>query len=75
MCLGLPGQVVEVRPGSDLASVDVVGVTREINVGLLDEPPVPGEYLLIHSGFALERMTEDEWRDALATLRQIGAEG
>jgi hydrogenase expression/formation protein HypC len=65
MCLGLPGRVVEILPGSDVARVEVAGVLREINIGLLDGPFVPGDYILIHSGFALERMSEAEARDAL----------
>jgi hydrogenase expression/formation protein HypC len=59
MCLGLPGRIVEIQPGGDVARVDVAGVLREINIALLDGPFVPGDYLLIHSGFALERMSPD----------------
>jgi hydrogenase expression/formation protein HypC len=65
MCLGIPGRIVEITPGSDLARVDVAGVVREIDLGLLDGPFEPGDYILIHSGFALERMAADEARDAL----------
>lgn len=65
MCLGIPGRLVELVPGSDLAVVDVAGVNREINMGLLDGPFEIGEYILIHSGFALERMTADEADAAL----------
>ncbi len=65
MCLGLPGRVVEVTPGYDLAKVDVAGVVRDINIGLLDEPPAVGQYILIHTGFALELMTEQQAADAL----------
>jgi hydrogenase expression/formation protein HypC len=65
MCLGLPGRVVAIGPGSDLAQVEVAGVLREINVGLLEGPFVPGDYLLIHSGFAVERMDPEQARDAL----------
>jgi hydrogenase expression/formation protein HypC len=65
MCLGLPARVVEILPGSDVARVEVAGVLREINIGLLDGPFVPGDYILIHSGFALERMSEADARAAL----------
>jgi hydrogenase expression/formation protein HypC len=68
MCLGLPGQVVELVPGSHFARVDVAGVVRDINLELLDGPVEPGEYLLVHSGFALERMTADEARDSLGVF-------
>lgn len=65
MCLGLPGRVVELVPGSDLARVDVVGVVRDINLELLEGPFEPGDYVLVHSGFALERMSTEDARDAL----------
>lgn len=68
MCLGIPGRVVEVRGGGELALVDVAGVVREINLALLDGPFASGDYVLIHSGFALERMSADEARDALSVF-------
>jgi hydrogenase expression/formation protein HypC len=68
MCLGIPGRIVAVEPGNDLAQVDVAGVVREINLALLDGPFVPGEYILIHSGFALERMTAEQAHDALTVF-------
>jgi hydrogenase expression/formation protein HypC len=66
MCLGIPGRVVASSADSDLAQVDVVGVIRDINVGLLEEPLAPGDFILIHSGFALERMTPEEASNALS---------
>ncbi len=65
MCLGLPGRVVELAPGSDLARVDVAGVVRDVNLELLNGPFEPGDYILVHSGFALERMSADEAESAL----------
>ena len=65
MCLGIPGRIVEVVPGYEFAQVDVAGVVREINLSLLDGPWAPGDHILIHSGFALERMTAEQARDAL----------
>ena len=74
MCLGIPGEVVELmddRP--DLAKVDVSGVRRAINIGLLaDDPPVPGEWVLIHVGFALSKIDEEEAKAALDFLEGIG---
>jgi len=74
MCLGIPGEVIEVLTEQpDLAKVDVSGVRRLINVGLLtDDPPVPGEWVLIHVGFALSKIDEDEAASALAFLEGIG---
>ena len=64
MCLGIPGEVIELHPEHpDLAKVDVSGVRRMINIGLLaDDPPKPGEWVLIHVGFALSKIDEEEAR-------------
>ena len=74
MCLGIPGEVVElVADQPDLAKVDVSGVRRMINIGLLaDDLPVPGEWVLIHVGFALSKIDEDEAAAALEFLQGIG---
>lgn len=74
MCLGIPGEVIEILPGqSDLARVDVSGVRRVINVGLLaDEKVEPGDWVLIHVGFALSKIDEAEAATALQFLEGIG---
>jgi hydrogenase expression/formation protein HypC len=74
MCLGIPGEVAELlsdRP--DLAKVDVSGAKRIINIGLLEgETLQPGDWVLIHVGFALSKIDEDEARAALEFLEGIG---
>ena len=74
MCLGIPGEVIELLPDQpDLARVDVSGVRRVINIGLLaDDPPVPGEWVLIHVGFALSKIDESEAQLTLAALDRVG---
>jgi hydrogenase expression/formation protein HypC len=74
MCLGIPGEVVEFLPDQpDLARVDISGVRRVINVALLaDDPPAPGEWVLIHVGFALSKIDESEAAAALEFLAGIG---
>ena len=74
MCLGIPGEVIELLPEQlDLARVDVSGVRRVINIGLLaDERPEPGEWVLIHVGFALSKIDEVEAAAALEFLEGIG---
>ena len=73
MCLGIPAQLVAGDTGHpDLVMVDMGGVSRAVNVGLLDEPPSPGEWVLVHMGFALSTMTADEARDALDALGAPG---
>jgi hydrogenase expression/formation protein HypC len=78
MCLAVPGQIVEVVDEANrLAKVDVAGVQRNVNIGLLDADGTsagPGDWVLIHVGFAISQVDEEE---ALATrrlLRQMGAE-
>jgi hydrogenase expression/formation protein HypC len=75
MCLGLAGRVVARDAGSDLADVEIGGSVRPINMALLEAPVRPGDWVLIHSGFALEPMTAEEARDAMALLGGPGAEG
>jgi hydrogenase expression/formation protein HypC len=74
MCLGIPGEIVEIlqdRP--DLAKVTVSGVRRTINVGLLEREGVaPGDWVLIHVGFALSKIDEAEAQAALEFLEGIG---
>lgn len=74
MCLGIPGQLIEFSPDHpDLARVDISGVRRVINVGLLaDDLPGPGDWVLIHVGFALSRIDEAEAAAALEFLEGIG---
>jgi len=74
MCLGIPGQLREISEANrHLARVDVSGVTRVVNIGLLeDEPLVPGDWVLIHVGFAMSKIDEEEAELALAALRLMG---
>ena len=69
MCLGIPAQLVAGETGhTDLVMAEVGGVPRTVNVGLLDERPGPGDWILVHMGFALNVMTPQEAADALAAL-------
>jgi hydrogenase expression/formation protein HypC len=74
MCLGIPGEVIEFLAGQpDLARVAVSGVRRVINVGLLtDEKVEPGDWVLVHVGFALAKIDEAEACAALRFLEGIG---
>ena len=78
MCLAIPGQVLEVVDEDNrLALVDVAGVRRKVNIGLLDEggePAGPGDWVLIHVGFALARIDEAEAISTLRLLEGMGAE-
>jgi hydrogenase expression/formation protein HypC len=74
MCLAIPGQIVAlVDEVNRLAAVDVVGVRRTVNVGLLDDAG-PGDWVLIHVGFALSRIDEEEASATLALLQEMGSD-
>lgn len=76
MCLGIPGQVVEfVDDTNHLAKVDVSGVRRTVNVGLiLPDGLDVGDWVLIHVGFAISRIDEGEARRTLDFLESLGSE-
>lgn len=76
MCLAIPGVVVEIVDDDlRLATVEIAGVRRTVNVGLLDAEgggAAPGDWVLIHVGFALSKIDEDEAQATLSLLRGMG---
>jgi hydrogenase expression/formation protein HypC len=74
VCLAIPGQIVELVPNQPhLARVDVGGVRRSINVGLLEDDEIRcGDWVLIHVGFAMSKISEDAARDQLRMLAALG---
>jgi hydrogenase expression/formation protein HypC len=76
MCLAIPGQVVEVVDDERrLAMVDVAGVRRTVNIGLLDingDGAGPGDWVLIHVGFAISQVDEEEARATRELLERMG---
>jgi hydrogenase expression/formation protein HypC len=73
MCLGIPGKIIEVLDDADLAKVDVSGVRRKVNIGLLEHERVsPGDWVLIHVGFALSKIDEEEAAATLLMLKGMG---
>ena len=74
MCLGIPGRVVAIADGyaGQVALVDVQGARRQVNIGMLDEPPSAGDWVLLHLGFAVEAIDEAQAREALAGLELMG---
>lgn len=81
MCLGVPGQIVGLAdpadPASRLAKVDVLGVQREINIACIAGPgedarACMGQWVLVHAGFALSRIDEQEAQLTLQLLRELG---
>jgi len=74
MCLGIPGRVIGPTEHPDLVVVDVFGVERRINTGLLEGETVgPGDWVLIHVGFVLSKLDEAEARLAAESLHMMGS--
>jgi hydrogenase expression/formation protein HypC len=72
VCLAIPGQIVDLAPEGHLATVEVSKVRRTINIDLLEPPPVAGEWVLIHVGFAMSRISGDEAAEQLRLLAMLG---
>jgi hydrogenase expression/formation protein HypC len=78
MCLAIPGQILEVvDPANRIARVDVAGVRRNVNIGLLDSDGSgveTGDWVLIHVGFAISQVDEEEALATRSLLEQMGAD-
>jgi len=73
VCLAIPGQIVEIADGGHLATVEVSNVRRTINIDLLEgEPLAPGEWVLIHVGFAMSRISAEHAAEQLRLLAMLG---
>ena len=73
MCLAIPGQIVDILSETDIATADVIGVKRSINIGLVrDDGIAPGDWVLIHVGFAMTKISEADARDQLLMLAALG---
>jgi hydrogenase expression/formation protein HypC len=72
MCLAIPGQIIEIVDAENqIAKVDVGGVRRNVNTGMLDDINV-GDYVLIHVGFAMTKIDEQQAEETLRVLKEIG---
>ena len=77
MCLAIPMQVVELRGGSDelldprVALVESDGIRKEIRLEMVDRVPEVGEYVIIHAGFAIRTLSEEEAEYNLSLMRQM----
>ena len=73
MCLAIPGKIVEIVDAENhIAKVEVGGVRRGVNIGMLDDVKV-GDYVLVHVGFAMSKIDEKQAADTLRTLQELGA--
>jgi hydrogenase expression/formation protein HypC len=74
MCLAIPGKIVALLEDErDLAMVEVLGVRRRVDLGLLqDDRPLQGDWVLIHVGFAMSKISEEDALDQLRMLTSLG---
>jgi hydrogenase expression/formation protein HypC len=78
MCLGIPGQIVTIDdPARKLATVDVSGVRRQVNIACIVDETHPvescvGDWVLVHVGFAMSRIDEEEAAETLKILTELG---
>jgi len=74
MCLAIPGKIVEIVDAANrIAKVEVGGVKRNINIGMLAENETHiGDYVLIHVGFAMSKVDEQEAEETLRMLKELG---
>lgn len=74
MCLGIPGQIVEiVDEENDIAKVEISGVRRNVSVALVRADGIgTGDWVLVHVGFAMSKIDEQEANETLSMLRQLG---
>lgn len=75
MCLAIPGKIVEiVDQENQVAKVEVGGVRRNVNIGMLDPKETHvGDYVLIHVGFAMSKIDEKEAEETLRVLQEMGS--
>ena len=71
MCLAIPARVVCLDEPAEMATIALAGVKKEISTALLDEIGI-GDYVLVHVGYALHRLSEDEAKRTLALFAEAG---
>ncbi|GBE00790.1 hydrogenase isoenzymes formation protein HypC [bacterium BMS3Bbin06] len=69
MCLAIPSKIIKIN--NMLATVDVMGAKRDISLMLLPEEAGVGDFVLVHAGFAIQKVREDVAEDSLNFLNEI----
>ncbi|MEJ7624420.1 MAG: HypC/HybG/HupF family hydrogenase formation chaperone [Pyrinomonadaceae bacterium] len=73
MCLAIPGKIVEIVDEENrIAKVEIGGVRRGVNIGMLDDVGI-GDYVLVHVGFAMSKVDEKEAHETLRLLQELGS--
>ncbi len=69
MCLAIPSRITEIQDHT--ATIDVLGATREISLMLLPDPAAVGDYVLVHAGFAIQKVSKEDALDSIRILHEI----
>lgn len=73
MCLSIPSQVEQLHPEDNCVTVDTLGVQRRVSCMLLEEPLQVGDYVLLHIGFVMSKIDQEEAQASLESFRQMVA--
>jgi hydrogenase expression/formation protein HypC len=71
MCLGIPGKVVEVNPAESWAVVESLGARKKVVIALIDEDIAPGDYLMVHAGYAIGKINLEDAQASLELWEEI----
>jgi hydrogenase expression/formation protein HypC len=71
MCLSIPSKIVSIDTEHNRAQVDTMGVSREVSLDLMAEPPAIGDYVLIHIGFAMNKIDEADALESIQLFEQL----
>ena len=71
MCLSIPSKVIEIDEENNIATVDTMGVERKASLDLIDQPVLIGDYVLIHIGFAMNKIDEEDALISLGIYKEI----
>lgn len=71
MCLSIPSKITKIDKETNVATVDTMGVAREASLDLIDQEVEIGDYVLIHIGFAMNKINEEDALESLKIYREI----
>lgn len=71
MCLAIPARITHIDPTTETAQVELGGISKQISLALIDDAAV-GDYVLVHVGYALNKLSAEEAEETLRLIREMG---
>ncbi|TCT18039.1 HypC/HybG/HupF family hydrogenase formation chaperone [Thiobaca trueperi] len=71
MCLAIPARITHIDPATETAEVELGGISKQISLALIDDAAV-GDYVLVHVGYALNKLSAEEAEETLRLIREMG---